>query len=64
MKDKNSLAAGSDFLQAVVVCAALALSTLALSDELSSFRGEEALALAASAVMGASAAYGATLAQP
>ena len=64
MKNKSSLAAVSDFLHAVVVCAVLAISTLALSDELSSFPAEDALALAASAVMGASAAYGATLARP
>jgi hypothetical protein len=64
MKDKKTSLAVNNFLHAVVVCVALALSTLALSDELSSFRGEEALDLAASAVMGASAAYGATLAQP
>lgn len=64
MKDRSTFATINDFFYAALVCAVLVVSTAGLSSELSSFRGEEALALAASAVMGASAAYGATLAQP
>jgi len=64
MKRNSSLARINDFMHAVVISGALAVSALGLSDELSSFRGEGALAVVASAVTGASLAYAATVSQP
>jgi hypothetical protein len=53
-----------DFLHAVILCGVLVVPALGLSDELFSFDGADTLAIVASAVTGASVAYGATLAQP
>jgi len=64
MKLKSSLAPINDFLHAVVISGALAITALGLSDELFSFRGEGTLAVVASAVTGASLAYAATVSQP
>ena len=64
MKRKSSLATINDFMHAVVISGALAVSALGLSDELFSFSREDVLAVAASAVTGASLAYAATLSQP
>jgi hypothetical protein len=64
MKDRNGFTSINDFLHAVVLCGVLVVPALGLSDELFSFRGADALAIVASAVTGASVAYGATLSQP
>ena len=64
MKRNSSLAKINDFMHAVVISGALAVSALGLSDELFSFSREDVLAVAASAVTGASLAYAATLSQP
>ncbi len=64
MKLKSSLATINDFMHAVVISGALAVTALGLSDELFSFRGEGALAVVASAVTGASLSYAATVSQP
>ena len=64
MKLTSSLETINDFMHAVVISCALAVTALGLSDELSGFRGDGALAVAASAVTGASLAYAATVSQP
>ena len=64
MKHGSSLSTINDFMHAVVISGALAISALGLSDELFSFRGEGALAVVASAVTGASLSYAATVSQP
>ncbi len=64
MGQKSSLATLNDFMHAVVISGALAVTALGLFDELFSFRGEDVLTVAASAVSGASLAYAATLAHP
>ena len=61
---RSSLAAVNDFLRAAIVCVALVVSALGLSEELADVDGKDVLAVAASAVTGAAVAYGATLAQP
>ena len=61
MKDRSTYESINDFLYGALVCAMLVVST---SSELFRFRGEQALALAVSAITGASMAYGATLTQP
>ena len=63
MKHRGSFATINDFMHAVVISGALAVSALGLSDELFSFRGEDVLTVAASAIAGASVAYAAMLAQ-
>ena len=62
MKDNNTLATINDFLHAAIVCAALAVPTVAVASELLSFDREDALTLAVSAITGASTAYGSSLA--
>ena len=64
MKDSRTFATINDFFHAALACAVLVVSTAGLSSELFKSRGEEVLALAGSAVTGASMAYGATLTQP
>ncbi len=64
MKLTSSLATINDFMHAVVISGALAVTAIGLSDELFSFRGEGALAVVASAVTGASLSYAATVSQP
>lgn len=64
MKDGTTFATINDFFHAALACAVIVVSTASLSSELFKFRGEQAFALAVSAVTGASMAYGATLAQP
>ena len=64
MKLKSSLETINDFMHAVVISGALAVTALGLSDELFSFRGDGAVAIVASAVTGASLAYAATASQP
>ncbi|MDQ3447496.1 MAG: hypothetical protein M3496_15305 [Pseudomonadota bacterium] len=64
MDRKSSLATLNDFMHAVVVSGALLVTALGLFDELFSFRGDDVLAVVASAVTGASLAYAATLSQP
>ncbi len=63
MNRNSSLARINDFMHAVVISGALAISALGLSDELFSSR-EGPLAVVASAVTGASLAYAATVSQP
>lgn len=60
----RSLATLNDFLHAAIVGAVLVVSTLSLSEELAGSDGEQVLTVAAAAVTGASAAYGATLTPP
>ncbi len=64
MVNRSNLAAVNDFLHAAIVCAVLAVSALGLSDELAGIDGKDVLAVAVSAVEGASVAYAATLTQP
>lgn len=64
MKHKNTFATINDFMHAVVISSALVVTAFGLSDELFSFRGEDVLAVVASAATGASLAYAATLSQP
>lgn len=64
MKQQSSFATINDLMHAVVISGALVVTALGLSDELFSFRGEDVLAVAASAIAGASLAYAAMLAQP
>ena len=64
MEHKSSLATINDFMHAAVLSGVLFVTAFGLSDELFSFRGEDVLAVVASAVTGASLAYAATLAQP
>ena len=60
----RSLAALNDLLHAAIVGAVLVLSTLGLSEAFAGWDSDQALSIAAAAVTGASAAYGATLTPP
>lgn len=64
MLNRSSLAAVNNLLHAVSLSAVLVVSTLGLTEELSSVSGEDVLTVAAAAVTGASVAYGATLEYP
>lgn len=61
---ERSLAALNDLLHAAIVGAVLVVSTLGLSEELTDWDSDQVLSVAAAAVAGASAAYGATLTPP
>jgi len=59
----RSLAALNDLLHAAIVGAVLVVSTLGLS-QVAGWDSDQVLSIAAAAVTGASAAYGATLTPP
>ena len=60
----RTLAALNDLLHAAIVGAVLVVSALGLSEELAGWDSDQVLSIAAAAVTGASAAYGATLTPP
>jgi hypothetical protein len=60
----RSLATLNDLLHAAIVGAVLVVSTLGVSEELAGWDSDQVLSIAAAAVTGASAAYGATLTPP
>ena len=60
----RTLAALNDLLHAAIVGAVLVVSALGLSEELAGWDSDQVLSIAAGAVTGASAAYGATLTPP
>jgi preprotein translocase subunit SecD len=60
----RSLATLNDLLHAAIVGAVLVVSTLGVSEEFVGWDSDQVLSIAAAAVTGASAAYGATLTPP